>query len=869
MKIRNAENGSVTVFLALILLVVFSLIMTSLEAAKSAASRAYAEMLLTCAAESEAADFYRPLFDEYHLFAIDTGFGESTAKLSEVTSAIEARIPPNTWGIENEGTTLLSYEMLADGSGDIFSEQAAKYEIISKAGDLVSGLAEKLGVMSKQEKSAKVLQKKLEAEEKVARIDELTIELMKIIDGVNCNISGDGKARYTIETNFVKRFLITEPSMSTVRINNAEVFTALSGKYINPVKMLDSLYPLVLEYAGKLEILEDSEAELQKLNNLKTFKEAELTVANEALTAVNLLMEAQLAAAEAEFAEKNKGRENDGTDPGLENRKNEIRDSFQEEISACQSAVTGLEHEIAENDALIEQEEKKLEKYREDARKSYKGVSESARLIAGFFSAAESKVREALAGVVKIKVAQAQAEPKIDEYGQTLNGSRPDLSEEEITEYEEAYDLMEEYISKTSAESAFDYETAEVSLRADNKLLEECDYVRVLIFDQMDSKSAREQAQSIIRLRDKITEFTYEGFVFDYSAFSSASNNEESGVSHDLVGALNDGFLGMLLKDPSGVSQAEIPTALLPSRSDTAEGMSVSSGSAQMPEAEDDMAGAGAMAGSIEGSEISDISDLSDEIAGSGEIDAGDDSAVNTRLSGLLKKAGMILYLCDNFGSYTDQTVTDDTVLKYEQEYIICGNETDKENLSSVLLRILLMRLVTSGVYVFCDAGLKAEAQAIATAAVGFTGMPFLIALMKYLILFILAYEQAMIETAALVMGKRISVITEKSTFMLKIYEVVLCTPGHIQKKAEEYPEKSFGVSYGDYLAIMLFLTGQKNASYRAMDLIQENIRYEYNEDFFIVNCITGFRVKARFVVPPKYIAFGGYRTSAEYALRY
>ena len=172
-------------------------------------------------------------------------------------------------------------------------------------------------------------------------------------------------------------------------------------------------------------------------------------------------------------------------------------------------------------------------------------------------------------------------------------------------------------------------------------------------------------------------------------------------------------------------------------------------------------------------------------------------------------------------------------------------------------------------VYVFCDSTLKAEAQVIATAAVGFTGMPFLIALMKYLILFILAYEQAMIETAALAMGKRISVITEKSTFMLKIYEVVLCTPGHIQQKAGEYPERSFGISYGDYLSIMMFMMGQKKASYRAMDLIQENIRYEYNEDFYIANCVTGFRVKAGFVVPSEYIAFGGYRVSAEYALKY
>ncbi len=857
-----------TVFLSLILLLVFSLIMTSLEASKSAAARAYAEMMLVCAAESEAADFYRPLFDEYHLFAIDTGFGEAIGNTSGIVSGIEARMPANDQGIANESTSLVSCEMLADGTGDIFSEQAAKYEILSKAGDLVSGLAQKLGVISKQEKTAKVLQKKLEAEEKVGKIDELTIELMRLIDGVNCNISGDGKAKYTIETNFVKRFLITEPSMSTAQINNSEVFTALSGKYINPPKMLDSLYLLALEYAGKLETQERSEAELQKLNDLKALKEAELTVAKEALAAVNVLIDTRIAALEAEFVENGGDPENTGTDTELLKKKEAVRDEYAGEISVCRSTITDLELELVQQEELISQEEKKLEKYREETQKSYKQVSESAKLIAGFFSATASKVQDALTGVIQIRSAQAEAEPKVDEYGMTLNGSRQDLTEEEITEYEEAYDLMEEYLSRTSAESAFDYETAEVSLRADKKLFDESDYLRILVFDEMDSKAAREKAQSILGLKDRVMDFVYDGFVFDYSAFSSDTDNKDSGVSHDLVGMLNDGFLGMLIRDTSEISQAVISTTLLPSRSDTAEGVPGSSDPSKMPKADDDMAGAGAMAGSIEDSEISDISDLSDELSGN-ELSVNNDDIMNINVSGILKKAGMILYLCDNFGSFTDQSVTEDTVLKYEQEYIICGGEKDKENLSSVLLRILLMRLVTSGVYVFCDSTLKAEAQLIATAAVGFTGMPFLIALMKYLILFILAYEQAMIETAALAMGKRISVITEKSTFMLKIYEVVLCTPGHIQQKAGEYPERSFGISYGDYLSIMMFMMGQKKASYRAMDLIQENIRYEYNEDFYIANCVTGFRVKAGFVVPPEYIAFGGYRVSAEYALKY
>ena len=885
-SVERDKSGSITVFLSLVFVVIFSLIMTSLEAAKSAASRSFAEMLLMCAAESKAADFYRPLFDEYHLFGIDTGFDTAAGDISRVVSEIADKLPPNIWRIENDTCMLSDNEMILDGTGDIFTDQAVKYEMLNKTGELLSELAEKIGLISRQGKTAKVLQKRLEAEEKVARIDKLTLELMRYIDGVNCNIKGDGKAKYTIESGFLKRFLNMPVSMSSAQINNSEVFSALAGKYVDPCAHLEELYRLAIRYADALRTEENSREELQRLNNIKTIKETELIGCRDALMAVKAVMETRIQVLELEYQNKMKDKRSEDEiqklKKELNTEKERVRDEYRSEISVCESAITHLEIEIAEYYAKIEEEDLKLEKYIEASQSSYMETADKAAFLKGLFSETANFVQEALLGVIRIRTAQAEAEPEVDEYGKTLAEAASEMSPDVAQEYEQQYDVMEEYLSRTSAESAFDYDMAESTLRMDKSLLEHSGFESVLSIEQMDSQAAYSKAQSILELKDKTEGFSYDGFVFDYSAFSSKGDDEQiDGISQDMISGFGSSILNLLLKEPDKISQAVISTALLPSRSE-ADQADLSDGEVNtgISSINGDFNGAGAMAGSIGESGIDEISNLSDDLQenndqtdSSGKISSSVNvqTADNTdvELNGIMKTIGMIMYLGDNFGCYTDQSLTDDTVLKYEQEYIVCGRSNDKDNLSLMMLQILLLRLTTCGIYAFSNGEMNKKAEAAAVAAVGFTGLPFLIAMAKYLILFIWAFEEAAVETAALAMGRRIALTADSSGFVVSMSDLVHFSKEMVQSKAGSYPEKSPGISYKEYLYILMLTKGQKKAAYRAMDLIQENIRYEYNEDYLLINCLTAFSVKAEFIVRAQFINFGGYRISSEYKIKY
>ena len=67
------RKGSITVFLSLILVLLFSFILTTLEAARICGARAYASMITELAGESFLASYYYPLFQNYRLFGVNEG----------------------------------------------------------------------------------------------------------------------------------------------------------------------------------------------------------------------------------------------------------------------------------------------------------------------------------------------------------------------------------------------------------------------------------------------------------------------------------------------------------------------------------------------------------------------------------------------------------------------------------------------------------------------------------------------------------------------------------------------------------------------------------------------------------------------------
>ncbi len=87
-------------------------------------------------------------------------------------------------------------------------------------------------------------------------------------------------------------------------------------------------------------------------------------------------------------------------------------------------------------------------------------------------------------------------------------------------------------------------------------------------------------------------------------------------------------------------------------------------------------------------------------------------------------------YIRSKFGSYT--APKEDTKLTYEAEYILSGKNTDKENLSSTIEKLMLLREGSNLIYLLKDTEKRSEAYQMAVTLVGFTGMPLLITVTQF-----------------------------------------------------------------------------------------------------------------------------------------
>ena len=217
-------------------------------------------------------------------------------------------------------------------------------------------------------------------------------------------------------------------------------------------------------------------------------------------------------------------------------------------------------------------------------------------------------------------------------------------------------------------------------------------------------------------------------------------------------------------------------------------------------------------------------------------------------------------YIKSYFGSYVSAGERfDETPLDYEQEYILCGEKSDKENLKQVINRILLLRTITNFAYLLSDTAGREKAYATAALLVGFTGIEPVIRLTQISILIVWAYEESLVDVAALLQGKSIPMVPNKSTFMLSYSDIFTINKSMIQSKAKQLGKKTSKASmkYEDYLNLFLLFENQTQKTYRTMDMIDENMKLRHSPLFSLEKCIYALKVKCNYQVPAKFALLG------------
>ncbi len=211
-----------------------------------------------------------------------------------------------------------------------------------------------------------------------------------------------------------------------------------------------------------------------------------------------------------------------------------------------------------------------------------------------------------------------------------------------------------------------------------------------------------------------------------------------------------------------------------------------------------------------------------------------------------IEKAMEIGYYQAHFTSYLDCYKEGAMPFGYQQEYIIVGGDTDTEALEGTASRIFLSRQMFNYLYLLTDSEKSNEAYMAALAMVGFSGMEPLVSATKHLILLNWARAEALVDVSLLLSEREIGLWKTRETFLVTFVEMVGFHKGTIMEKVKSYslPGGIARQGYKDYLRIFLYSTEKNQRRNRSLHLIQENIRYQYYDDFYIGNGLVGIKIK-------------------------
>lgn len=193
-------------------------------------------------------------------------------------------------------------------------------------------------------------------------------------------------------------------------------------------------------------------------------------------------------------------------------------------------------------------------------------------------------------------------------------------------------------------------------------------------------------------------------------------------------------------------------------------------------------------------------------------------------------------YIMAHFKNMHHQDVGHETFFKNEVEYILEGSYDDDKNRRKVRNDIIAVREAANLISIKRDVKLSSEVTALASTLPKSVGGKAT----EKAIASIWALYESENDMRLLECGKKIVTIKDHKSW---VTDLESAWKGVV--KDEMTSESDSGLCYEDYLKLLLIFQKQTNKMGRIMDLIQINMKGNYNENFLIRECNCGFQLKA------------------------
>ena len=210
----------------------------------------------------------------------------------------------------------------------------------------------------------------------------------------------------------------------------------------------------------------------------------------------------------------------------------------------------------------------------------------------------------------------------------------------------------------------------------------------------------------------------------------------------------------------------------------------------------------------------------------------------------LIDEALFSAYCADTFGSFINKK--EDLPMNYELEYILCGYDNDKENLSGTVAKLLALREATNIITILSSPRIWPVIAAWAIPAVAVLG--------EILIVAAWGYAESVMDVRTLLANGRCKLVKKSTDFKLSLYNIGSIINGKYGGENNTGESILDGLNYTEFCEVLLYITPKISKYYRAMDVIQIREQNK-NNSFKMRDCIVGIKVDIDYDLNPLFIS--------------
>ena len=745
-------------FFSLILVLVFSFLLTTLEAARIRGATAYVSMITDLAGDSFLAKYYYPLFENYRIFGVDAGDEKGFFSQGELAEGIKENL---TFGLSELSGGLLDFRECGINRlqcETLLEDDCAAFYSQIKQQVMLDGLSLGLNKLFQEEQFTEagvvgeIYREQEEALAVTATVTEELLKLMEFTDGIRMGSNGiafDKNGKMQREEYFIKQPVsLTRPELKAL-YDNEEVYETVSAGFYRADVAAEGIAGLLREVQWLESWISTSDYNIWNYNQ-------------------------QIREWEKEY--------------------NTEKKRLEKEKDTDKTLLLKLEKKIEETEALITAEENAQYEYELRRSNTLSAAKSQYEELKSVMDGVQGVLEDALKVAERLEKKQAVARIAVEAYETFLEGMKEKLSGELYEVFLKELEKMKVYAGLD--DRGFSLSLIRQSLQKNKALL------GTLSLSRFSSSDISGMITALSAVKNRMGEYTVEGLWFSYGEIVVAEQTFQN-VTGFLAELLTTEILSLV-----GVSKEEVSDRSLSGK--------------DLPSA-----------GLEEETLLEELMTCIREVQAlfqSGGITEVLLSAGNSMLEG----TALELYSMKYFRCYGEASPY--TRLNYEREYLIFGKNEDKSNLLSMVLYLVAIRTLLNMVMILKQPDRVLQLETLSAGVAGFTGIPVLAAVVKYSVLLLWSVEEALVDAAALLQGKRIAVV---GPGRVSFGELFLMNKAAIKRKATACPE-GVGAVYKDYLALVSLTRRTTVKTYRALDLIQENIRFRYRDNFRIRNVVTG-----------------------------